>query len=293
MRCKYCKTDDPDIVKKYKTNKHSVTRLYCWRCEKYTDDVGAPKILIFDIETSKGIYKLYRTGKQFVGWRSIDAEPYVMGWAGKWLFGDKTYSCFVTPEEAKNRDDERVIKMLHKMLSMADMVITHNGDRFDIKQANPRFTRLGLLPVNGYVSVDTLKKAKQIYDLQSYSLEYMLKYFGCEHQKMDRGGQEATDLAEAGDPKALKHDEKYCKQDVWGLEELYLKMRGYMKTHPNMSIYYEMYHPLEHDENYCPRCLEVINRSHWIKKIRTPSGTLYKACSCPNCGAMLRLSWKV
>jgi len=285
MKCLHCGSAD---VKEHRVDRHSMTRLYCKECRKYSKKFGAPKILLLDIESSKGVFRIYRTGKQYVSWKNIEKEPYVTGWAAKWLFDSEMHSCFVRPAEAKKRNERRVVKELYQLMNQADMIITHNGDKFDLRQLNMRFIKYGLMPNNRYLSVDTLKKAKQILDAQSYSLEYLLQYYNLS-PKMERGD---TDAAEDGDKVALLEDEKYCRQDVWGLEELYLLLRGWMKTHPNMSVYYEMYHPLGEGENYCPRCLHVVTRFKFTRFWRTPQGTLYRSGNCPHCGAVLRKARK-
>ena len=264
-----------------------------WKCrckhEQVVDfvsvDIEPPNVLVFDIEQSKALMRLYDTGKQYVSWKSIEKGKYVTGWAAKWLFDNKMMSMFVTPKEAKKRDERRVVKGIHSLLNKADVVIAHNGDGFDLKELAPRFVKYGLQPCNRYTTVDTLKKSRQIFRIPSHSLAYLLKYFGLENQKMKRGD---TDAAEDGDAKALKEDEKYCRQDVAGLEELYLLMRPHMKTHPSLSYYLDMFQPLSKGDKRCPRCLEAISVFKWTKQYRTPAGIVYESCNCPSCGAVIR-----
>ena len=275
------------------TKKKSKNDRQVWKCrcghEQVADgpqgDFEPPAVLVFDIEESKAIMRLYDTGKQYVSWKSIEQEKYVTGWAAKWLFDNKMHSMFVTPKEARNRDERRVVKGIHRLLDQADIVIAHNGDGFDLKELAPRFLKYGLSPVNRYTTVDTLKKSRQIFRLPSHSLAYLLKYFGLENQKMKRGD---TDAAEDGDAKALKEDEKYCRQDVAGLEELYLMMRPHMKTHPSLSNSLDMYQPLGDGAIRCPRCLGAISEMKWSRRYRTPAGIVYKSCNCPHCKAVIR-----
>jgi Exonuclease len=248
-------------------------------------DVELPKILVFDIEESKALMRLYDTGRQYVSWRSIEKEKYITGWAAKWLFDNEVMSSFVTSKEAKNRDEKRVVKGIHKLLDKAHVVIAHNGDGFDLKELTPRFVKYGLSPCNRYTTIDTLKKSRQVFRLPSHSLAYLLKYFGLETQKLKRGD---TDAAEDGDKDALLEDENYCRHDVMGLEELYMLMRPYMKTHPSLSHYLDMYQPLGKGDKRCPRCLEPISVFKWTKQYRTPSGVVYESCNCPRCHAVIR-----
>jgi hypothetical protein len=96
-----------------------------------------------------------------------------------------------------------------------------------------------------------------------------------------------------GDPEALKHDEEYCKQDVLSTEELYLFLRPYMKTHPNMSVLMDRYVPLKEDEVYCPRCVKVVHAWKWSKKYSLPSGNTHRATNCPHCRAVIYKTEKI
>ena len=286
MECSHCKSRDPNIVLQDRVNGKSNTRLYCKRCQKFTTKFGAPKILLLDIEVSTGTYSLYSTGKQVVGWKSVKERGYMLGWAAKWLFDNKIHSAFINPSEAKRRDDKRISIELHKLMRDADLVIAHNGDKYDIRKINWFFALHNLEPNNRYQSIDTYKKAKQLWGAESCSLGYLLQSFG--YNGKGHLHADDWDAVMAGDKQAIKYAEQYCRDDVYGLEDLYLKLRGWMRTHPNMSIYYEMYQPLKKDEKYCPRCLETIYEAKWTKQYRTPSGTVYKSCNCPHCGAVLR-----
>lgn len=243
-----------------------------------------PNVLLFDIETSKAVFKLYHTGNQYVRHDQMTIDNYVLGWAAKWLFDDKMYSSFVKPHEARNRDETRVVRNLHKLLDKADVVIAHNGDEFDIKEITARFTKYDLSPVNRFATVDTLKKAKQIYRVQSYSLRFLLEYFSL----IPKGERCDPDGAEDGNKQALLQEEEYCRRDVLGLEELYIKMRPYMKTHPKLSLWLDMYQPLDDGDIRCPRCLEIISEYKWNKEYRTPSGVVYHSTNCPTCRTVIR-----
>ena len=243
-----------------------------------------PKVLVFDIETSKTHFSGYRTGKQYVRAEQIEKHPYVMGWAAKWLFEPEMYSNFVTPVSARRRDDRAVIKELYKILTQADYAITYNGDNFDIKVMNVAWAKNGYGSNQFYNSIDLYKKVRQVWRLPSYSLKNVCEYFGLS-PKMKR---EDTDEAEAGDPEALKHDEAYCRQDVFSTEDLYLFLRPWMKTHPNMASVYDMYHELEDDEIHCPRCLGVVHLWKWGRQSTNPNGTTYRATNCPHCKCVIR-----
>jgi hypothetical protein len=207
------------------------------------------------------------------------------------LFDPKTVSGVVTPKESLARDDERVVTGIHGLLAQAHIVITQNGDKFDIRKLQWLFAKYGLPANNKYHSIDTLKKSRQVFAPMSHGLDYV-------GQEMGFGGKSPMTEqdwfdAEGGDKKALTKMSSYCSDDVYHLEDWYLILRPWMKTHPNLAKYVEMYQELSPDETKCPRCLNVIHKSKFTSKWRSAaSGKLYSSGSCGHCGTQLRIAYQ-
>jgi len=123
------------------------TRRYCKNCSKWFFELGSPRILLFDIETSHIIFRGWNTGDQYVRHDQIIKDWSILCWSAKWLFDNKTMSDVCTPFEAKTGKDERVCKSIHKILSDAQVVITQNGDWFDLRKLNWKFIKYGFLAV--------------------------------------------------------------------------------------------------------------------------------------------------
>jgi len=283
MDCPHCKSPETELFSK---NKYSQKRLYCKACRKWSVKLGAPKILLFDIETSQTIFKAWRTGKQYLGWKQIKEPSFIISWAAKWLFDPDSLGGSVTRQEAIGRDDARVVKSIYKLLNRADFVITHNGDKFDIKKLNWKFLLYDLVPNNRYKSLDTLKKCKAVFGCDSYAMDYLAQSLG--YDGKHETGIELWDGVEAGDKKSIAKMLAYNINDVYMLEDLYLRTRGWMKTHPNFAIFADMYQDLQPGEYVCPRCLQSIYRTKFTRVWTTPAGYKYKSCNCPHCGAVLR-----
>jgi DNA polymerase III alpha subunit (gram-positive type) len=252
--------------------------------------MDAPKVLLFDIETSRTKVDVFRMGEQRISWKAISDEEFIISWAAKWLFDPENMSGVVTPKEAKKRDCKRIIKDIHRLLDQADCVITHNGDRFDIKKLNWYFIKFGLQPNNRYRSIDTLKAYRQIAAPPSAALDYLsqeLGYDGKHDTNMDLWKR-----CEAGDKIALNEMSEYNINDVYITEQIYLRVRGWMKTHPNFAMFFELYQELEEGEYLCPRCMQSIYHTKFTRRYQTPAGYIYKSCSCPHCGAVLRKTEK-
>ena len=208
------------------------------------DDVTFPKILLFDVETSFYHFVGWGTYKQFIQHYQITQQQYIISWAAKWLYDDNVQSDVVTPEEAKNRDDKRVLKSIWNLLDEADIVIGHNGDRFDLRKLRWRFISQDMAPPSPFRVLDTLKIARREFFAPSYKQDFLTKYFDLEN-KLSTDFQLWVDC-EAGKKDRLEEMVKYNRHDVMGLEELYLKIRPYIRNHPNLGVLM--------DKDVCPSC---------------------------------------
>ena len=285
MNCIHCGSGN---TQKRGKNENGKPRTYCKDCTKWSRGEGAPRILLLDIETSHIHATLWDKGDQYVRPSQITQSWFILCWSAKWLFDEKVLSDVVTPKESLARDDRRVVTSIHKLMDQAEFIITQNGDWFDLRKLNWKFLKYQLPPNNHYYSIDALKKARQFLSPISLGLDEAGKELGFGEKDLmtERDWYEA----EAGNKSALKKMSKYCDGDVWNLESWYLILRPWMKTHPNLAAYVDMYRDLEEDETTCPRCLAPINKSKFSKKWRTPAGRLYKSGSCPHCLAQLRIS---
>ena len=227
-----------------RNNKQRAKCLSCKRqfCYPLDESPNKPnqfaKILLFDIETS--LMKVFVWGlyKQFIPHTNIIEDWYVISWAAKWLYDDEIQSDVLTSKEAINRDDSRVLESMWKLLNEADIVIAHNGDRFDLRKLNWRFINNEMDPPTPYRSIDTLKIARKEFAAPSYKLDFLTKNFGL-HTKLTTDFQLWVDCMD-GDKDRLNEMNTYNEQDVIALEDVYLKIRPYIKNHPNLGVLSDM-----------------------------------------------------
>lgn len=227
-----------------RNNKQRAKCLSCKRqfCYPLDESPNKPnqfaKILLFDIETS--LMKVFVWGlyKQFIPHTNIIEDWYVISWAAKWLYDDEIQSDVLTSKEARNRNDSRVLESMWKLLNEADIVIAHNGDRFDLRKLNWRFINNEMDPPTPYRSIDTLKIARKEFAAPSYKLDFLTKNFGL-HTKLTTDFQLWVDCMD-GDKDRLSEMNTYNEQDVIALEDVYLKIRPYIKNHPNLGVLSDM-----------------------------------------------------
>ena len=212
-----------------------------------------PKIFLTDIETAPLKAYIWESKTRYVPPTMFDGEYnnwFMLSWAGKWLLEPKIYGDVLTPKQAIERDDSALTYQLWKMLDEADIVVMHNGNKFDKKMMNMRFLLHGFPPPSPYKVVDTLTVSRSQFLLPSYKLSYIAEILGIS-QKVKHEGIDMWIKCLAGDEEALENMGKYNIGDIYPLEELYLMIRPWIKNHPNIGVYAET------DEPVCPVCGDV------------------------------------
>ena len=243
--------DSAGFMRTYKSVTRKIESMGWTRPTDISDLNVLPKILLFDIETTPMPVWVWSFGKQYVPPTNLVKDDdgnqrvwYVLSWAAKWLYDDNVMSDIVTPEEAVARDDSRVLDSIWEMLDQADIVIAHNGDRFDLRKLNARFILNDMPPPSPYKSIDTLKIARREFAFSSNKQDFLTKTFGLA-EKLKTDFQLWLDCMD-GDKSALNNMLSYNERDVVGLEQVYLKLRPYIKNHPNLGVLM--------DDSVCPTC---------------------------------------
>ncbi|MCH7604950.1 ribonuclease H-like domain-containing protein [Patescibacteria group bacterium] len=198
------------------------------------------KILSFDIETSPNKVWSWGIYEVTIGINQVIQEGYVLCWAAKWLGKSKMMSDAIINYPAHFKkdptSDRKIAETMWKLLDEADIVITHNGDNFDIKWLNTIFLKHKMPPPSPYRSIDTLKASRGSFRFVSNKLAFILKSLGLS-QKMENEGFGLWVKCMIGNKDSWKTMLKYCMQDVKSLEELYYEIRPYIKGHPNLALY--------------------------------------------------------
>lgn len=207
---------------------------------------GAPKILILDIETSPILGWVWKVWGEDVRKDRIESDWFCLSWAAKWLFETEIFGEVLTPEEVKNQTDSRIIQLMWELIDSADIVIAHNGKRFDMPRLNTRFIVNGLPPPSPYQIIDTKIVLSKNFGFSSASLGNVNEVLGIA-EKLETSWKLWMECMKQN-PKALEDMLTYNKQDVKALEELYLVLRPWIKSHPNIGLY------IRDNVSVCPNC---------------------------------------
>ena len=179
------------------------------------------KILIYDLETSPNIGWFWRAGyKQNIQPNQILKERAIICVSYKWVGEDQVYNL----SWDKNQDDKFLIEQFVEVLNEADLIVAHNGDRFDIKWFKTRalYHRIPTLP--NYKQFDTLKVAKSKLYLNSNRLDYISKFLGFEG-KINTTPDLWHKIVTLNDRNAMKDMLDYCDEDVRQLEKVYNELK--------------------------------------------------------------------
>ena len=234
------------------------------------------KILIVDIETAPKVAYVWRFFKENIGAKQVREHGHIMSFAAKWLNSDD-----IIYEENRKEDDSNIVSSLVDLFDQADIVVAHNGQRFDFPQIMGRAVVHGIKPPSPYKIVDTLKVSRFEFGFPSHSLEYLAKVLGCKEKLQHKNfpGFELWLECLRGNNEAWKEMREYNIQDIITLEEIYLKMRPWMRRHPNIGAI------TEDDKIACPKCgsHKMVKRGFAYTNVGK-----YQRYVCNSCGGWSR-----
>lgn len=244
-----------------------------------------PKIVLWDIETSHNLVAAFNLYQDYIQPENILKERYVVSAAWKEL-GAKTVEAVSLLDDPKRfrknpEDDYYVLTTLHGVLSEADVIVAHNGDKYDIKFTEGRMLFHGLSPLPPIMKLDTLKTAKARFLLNSNKLDYLAKFLGGKGKKPTPKGLWLQVLQH--DPEAIREMVEYNKQDVSELEFVFNKLAPYMDNHVNRQLF-----PVgkkKSEGETCPRCGSDYVHARGFHRSITQ---VYQRFQCLDCGGWFR-----
>lgn len=243
-----------------------------------TDSVGMPRLCFWDIETSKidVAFSTYSLGDMpsYLKPKYITRDWWVISAAWRFM-GDNTVYNVSTLQNSgdfsNNYDNDfRVVKVIAEVLNNCDIVVAHNGDNFDWKKIYAKCLKYGFTPKKPLM-IDTLKIARKEFKLTSNKLSFLADYLEIEN----KDDAPNWDAVQKGCKESTEYCVQYNKQDVKVLEDVYLKLRPYIKNHPNMNHFTSK-------ENICPNCGSDDIMIAGSAYTRTTEKLQYK---CNACGA--------
>ncbi len=224
------------------------------------------KILVFDIETTPNL--AYVWGKYQQDVIAYNHELELLSFAYKWFSEKEIYAVGLN-----DFDEETLVLRLHQLFDEADIVIAHNGARFDVRKANAKFIEYGLTPPSPYKVVDTKIVAKRYFMFNSNKLDDIGSLLGV-GRKVQTGGFSLWLGCMAGDEKAWAKMLRYNKQDVILLEKIYKKLRPWIENHPGLNI-------IDSRPSACPKCGHTKLQARGTRHTKV---SIFRRFQCLGCG---------
>lgn len=241
------------------------------------------KILIVDVETAPALVWVWKFWKENVAPKQVVENPYMLSWAAKWFGDDKVYY-----EDKEHQNEKEMLLPLAALLDEADIVVAHNAIKFDIPTMNARFLVNGIRPPSPYKVVDTLAVAKKEFRFPSNSLEYLSEALDLPIKKGGHKKFPGFTLwlgVLRNDPEAWAEMKTYNVDDILTLEALYIRLRPYMRFHPNVGVFDDNI-----DKPVCPKCGS--DHIHYRGYAHTNVGK-YHRFQCNSCGGWGRTRFNV
>lgn len=242
-----------------------------------------PSILFLDIETAPIAAYIWAMYQEVNTIDMIDSDWYILSFAAKWSGEDnilvrsqRMYNGYKPGSEV----DKPLLKELAGLLNQADFVVTHNGDRFDLRKINIRMLQAGLRPCTPYRSIDTLKMAKRTFGATSNKLDW-LAWILLKERKLKHEGFPLWRGVMQGNDESWDTMERYNARDVDLLERVYLKMRPWDHMHPNLNL------ATNNIEHACTSC----GSSNLIvtgQVVTAGRNGAYVGYECKDCGNQMR-----
>lgn len=226
--------------------------------------------LFVDIETSPNVGYFWQPGyKVSIHHAAIKEERGIITICYKWA--DRSEPQSLT---WKNGCDKEMLRKWANIVSHADEVVAHNGDKFDFPHIRTRCLSHRIPLKETYTQVDTLKIARYRYKFNSNRLDYLGRFLGV-------GGKMETksdlwDRVLNKERGALKEMVDYCKRDVLMLEQVYERLANYSKATTHVGV------AADGDRLTCPHC--GCTHTKVDKTNVTSVGTIRRQMTCKGCG---------
>lgn len=254
------------------------------------------RILTLDIETLwnlVGSWDTYSKGN----WSAVHTfiEWFPLGVGVKWFheepqyFALEDYKGYKPPIKMyrngdilfRNPNIKPLLKDVWECLDRADIIITWNGKRFDIKKLNSKFVKHGFPEFSPFFHIDVMKEKTKIMASNSNSLDATGEEWGTARKQAHEGKGLWLKVA-TGEKPAQKEMANYCMQDLVVTELNYERLRGWIRNHPPMNVI--MKRP-----EACPTCgrIGTMNpRESW--RFTTAKQYRYYRCKIKSCGAVVK-----
>lgn len=186
------------------------------------------KILVIDIEWEPAQAYVWKAWDENISPDQIIDNGGMLCFAAKWL-GQKDVYFYSKWEDGR----EGMAQAALYWLEQADAVVTYNGDKYDIPKLRGEILLAGLTPPPPLTSIDLIKTVKGLgFFMNRLAFIGPLLAIGT---KVKHEGFNLWRSVMDGDVKAQARMKKYCIGDVKLTEQLYKRIKPFIKQHPHLG----------------------------------------------------------
>jgi transposase-like protein len=237
-----------------------------------------PRILFLDVETAPSVVVAFdRYDVTITPSHVLNEGGWIISASWSW-YGENEVHGFYDRTDVMAQRDFDVTQRIVEEIEKADLVVAHNGDRFDIPIIKTRALQNKIVIRKSIKTVDTLKIAKRL-KFNSNKLDSLGNYLGV-GRKIPTTGITLWIQCMKGDFKALDTMLKYNKQDVQLLKDVFDEIRAYDSSAINFGMFFDDEH------EHCPSCGSP-HLSETGNVVRTGTGK-FTELSCDDCGRISR-----
>ena len=241
------------------------------------------RVLTLDIETQRAVVEVFDLWPKYISIDQVKVPTRILCFAAKWNDEDDViFSC------AWDDDDEvsyrAMVETAWELFTEADVIVTWNGNRFDLQYFEAEFCRLGFGPPAPYRSIDLFALAKKKFarGLMSLKLDWSARTI-LKDRKVKHEGRDLWDDIRYGSKKEKLAAQKKMRE--YNIHDTVLTDRLFDKFLPwiggNLAIYDEE----NADRAVCPKCESP--KLHKRGRFFT-TAFAYQRYRCKDCGAWSR-----
>lgn len=187
-------------------------------------------ILYWDLETSPEEALVWGRWKQNVADCQVKRYSHIL--TCSYAFNDgEPIGVKLTPEDVQNEDDLTAVVDMALAINHADVIVTFNGKKFDLKYLKTRMLKWGLPPLKPVKHIDLFEQAKRHFRFPSNSMDNICKYLGYSTLKIKTDFDLWKRCLSTNDnisSIALEEMLKYNKKDVDVTRNLHKGMNGWI-----------------------------------------------------------------
>src|SRR5207342_1581751 len=196
-----------------------------------------PKVLVIDIETQPNVAHVWGLWKNDVSLAQLRQPGRVISFSAKW----------VGKRGVEFRSDHHdghmtMVKRAHALMDEADLIVHYNGNSFDMPWLRTEFVQAGLNPPSPHKDIDLCAVVKKTFRFPSNKLAYVTVALGLSGKLSHTGHQMWVDIMEGDDAtreRAWNLMRRYNKRDVVTTEELFHRLKPWIRILPNPALFSE------------------------------------------------------